>query len=506
MNLGKSFTISNVYQLPIDLINAANSVQQSTQTPFEMALLILLTSVSAAYQGKYDVESLGKRELPISIALCMVAESGLGKTRLLKECHQEIDKFDRQAQETSRDGEKKYNRQMKLHKKIIHKLENNIVKMTVEGANTDAERSRLDLLYNGEPKRPISIRVKSEDATVAGIRKWLSENVPNGILVNSDAGLLLDNIIKNASVYCDLWSGSDATIVQGLKNISINNPRLSMILMVQHHHFHKHINDRNSDLNNSGLAGRFLFCEISSNLGYRTFFGAVNDNSFNMLEPYHRVVADGLRLSYDNVDFNPVSRVIIHLDESAKLQLREYAIWAENHLLPGGMFYYARDFGSRYAEQVNRLAAPIAIIRNPQNPIVSAVDIMAANGILFNYSCIHVNRYFGLMPLEQERKDGELLYAYINNVINGVLGYTYFDCRLINRTTLLQRGPRSLRNKADLDPAIRFLIDSGRLFEAGIFMNARKKITAYSLQPPPASVKDMVIKRSQRASPPGAQL
>jgi hypothetical protein len=491
--------------LPESLLAAARSVQRSTQAPMEIVIITMIASITTAFQARYDVESLNGSSLPMSLAFCLITESGSGKTAVMKECLREINKLDADMAIASEHSEKAYSCESSLYKRAVREIEKQIVKAISNEQDDSHLRERLARLHENAPIRARTVQIKREDTTVAGIRKWLSDNVPSGIVANSDAGPMLDHIIRNAAVYCDLWSGSDATIQRAYTSYRIRKPRVTFLLMIQPHHLNLHLNSRDPELRNGGLSGRFFFYEISPIFGRRSF--THNNSSFDdgHLERYHDIIAKGLRISFQGVDAYPTPIRLIPLDDGAKYQLNVLSQQTEIALLPGGMFHYASDLGSRIVEHVIRIAAPLAIFENPQHPVVTQQHVIMASTLVLNYAQAHVNRILGFALSGVEIKDADALFNVICRLMQSDKAFTYMHTRVIRRSELMPRAPRSLRDKDRFDPIIRILIDTKRIFEVTILGWRNTRVTTYSLEhiPPDELERITYGRRPHHTSPAG---
>lgn len=125
----------------------------------------------------------------------------------------------------------------------------------------------------------------------------------------------------------------------------------------------------------------------------------------------------------------------------------------EANLGPGGRFQYARDHGSKLAENIARVAALLAYVELGEGEDISLGILEDTARIVFYFSDTYL-RCFEVLPegvqdamalseyLQSEREDGK---------------------RYVRKNKVRQSGPSRLRNKKSLDSSIDMLTQSGEI-------------------------------------------
>ena len=336
--------------------DAAAEIAAAVQVPIELAAQSVLGVASFAAQRMANVRHpVLRTEVPLSLFLLSVAQSGDRKSACDKQAARAVKEHSRALFEIYKEEQREY------------------LRRKAEGGDELVAPREANLIIR-EP-------------TLEGLQKSFENGQPSQAIFNDEAGSFFgghamkpENAAKTICGLSEFWDGQDIVRTRVSDRILLTNRRLTVHLLTQPVIAEKLLKD--PLLQQQGIFARFLVCQIESIAGSRFI-----DRS---LPP----VPDAARKRLDI----EVAR-LLNLEWAADftggavlscMELEPHAVEAwdllynesEKEQAPGGAFEIIGPFVSKVAEQTLRIAAILAVFDN--TPLVS-VDAMLRATRLANF-------------------------------------------------------------------------------------------------------------------------
>ena len=440
-------------EFPEQFLLIASAIQKQTQAPFELIMITLLEAHATTFSAAFEVEGLNGRPIPLSLYTLAIAVSGEGKSSTQSAIFEPIMRYSMESDQQYAKDLDAWQTHRDMWEKELDLLTKKRAKIYSDGSDTQHIDDTIERHLAKKPCKPRMSRIVSSDATPAGLRNWLAGGKGVGLLQNSDAGQLLNGpLVKEASLLCDLWSGSAITIDRGNSCISIPAPRVTISLKVQPNFFRELLEKNGEAFRSSGLGGRFLTYMPESRIGRRTLGEQLTEDDKTVLSNFHCRLYEDLKKYYGE---NHPTR-IIRLSHEARAYLRNIAGMVERDMAPGGRLSYMTEFATKFIEHSCRIAAILAIFEDHTAIALSLDQVRRAVTITDYFSRQYA---FAHSPYQGPGRD----ISIANELLQFLCMRYQIGQQVVPRTTVLQGGPKSLRNKANLDRAVEFLINWNRI-------------------------------------------
>lgn len=444
---------------PVDLWRMAIAVQKLTQAPGELVLNSTLCAIATTYQRHYDVEGLNGNPIPISLNMLAASPSGEGKTSAQRMINKPITEFSMKIEVLSNLGIDDWRASQAQWSCVQERLGARKAKMLADGKSIEQITATILSHCKHRPSKPRKARLISNDATPAGLRVWLADGLGCGLVMNGDAGNLINGpLLTEASLLCDLWSGENIIVDRGNAHLTISNPRLTISLMTQPPFVEKMLQKNGESYRGSGLSGRFLFYQPMSRIGRRHLGTQLDDEDKKFLEKYYQHITDSLERLYADGQQVVASRTMVKLSPATREFLVNAAQNIEVQMGPGGVFCFMPEFATKMIEHICRISALLTLYEGSEQDGISLENVRRAAEIVDYFARQYAatySPYFG--PVREIVNANELL---------GFMSLkTHYGMYAVPRTLIMQNAPAYLRKKKDLDNAINLLILNGQIVE-----------------------------------------
>ena len=440
-------------EFPEGLLVIANAIQKQTQAPFELIMITLLEAHATAYQGAFEVEGLNGRPLPIALYTLAIAMSGEGKSTTQSIIFEPILRLSREMDQQHAQHMEDWQIRHELWEKDLDLLTKQRAKLNSDGVDRQHIDDAIERHLQKKPRKPHLSRIVSSDATPAGLRNWLANGRGIGLLQNADAGQLLNGpLIKEASLLCDLWSGSSITIDRGHSCVSIPTPRVTISLKVQPNFFRELLEKNGEAFRSSGLSGRFLTYVPESRIGRRTLGVQLSEVEQSALLDFDARLYNDVKIFYGE----NYTRRVIGISHEARAFLRNFSGMIEKDMAPGGRLSHMTEFATKFIENACRIAAILAIFEDHAVINISLEQVRRAVTITDYFS----RQYAALhSPYQGIGRDISLA----NDLLQFLCIRSRIGQQIVPRKMALQFAPKILRNKANLDRAVELLLSYNRI-------------------------------------------
>lgn len=443
------------------LWRASCSLATQRQVAPEMALATFLGGLSIAAQGLYDVQLPHGVIRPVSLYMCIVSDSGEGKTATENKVMAPIKAFQSRVYAEYEKKIEEFKRDLDEWQLEYEILRNNVKKIiSKNGGIATKEKEAVRQHYKNKPKPPIRFRLLYQNTTPEALFQGLHEGVPIAGLAIDEGEIYFKSPMRYARAYLNsLYSGEDVIVTRATKpDITIINARLTAFFMIQTGILYSHIRPEDRE---SGFWARFTFCVPGQMRGRRVFDinNANIDSVWVDAEERIRTIVEENKKLIDNP--NMPRELLKFSSEAIKLWVR-LCNEIEAQIQPGGRFEACPDHASKLSDNIARASALIHIFEGCEGDI-SEQTLRIAIEIFCEFS----NHFQKVMiPPPQEVQDAYLLMDWFNE-------HRGFGNRVVSYNHVRQYGPSILRNKKRLRAAIDVLSINN---EIRLFMDGKTRM------------------------------
>lgn len=445
----------DVSMLPSVFADAVEACQRHTQAPIELIFASALGAASLACQERFDVVRPTGNTSPLSLFLLTIAESGERKTtadNFFQTSIRAVEVDRRQARQFAAISPQgvPYESALKAWKIRQAELEH-IYRMALrEGANGEELANIEKSLGTDRPVAPRDARMIFMNSTLEAILEALAGSRRSVGLISDEGGVVLDSrVSQHLSSLNVLWEGSPIHVDRVSKpSFHISDARVTISIMSQPGMFRRFIWRRNSEARDLGFLARALTCFPASTQGMRQITPL--ERPFSALDgEFHSIV----KMIMSKGEREATMRKLAFDQFAAQLWIK-FAQSVERNLARDGYFAEVRDFGSKLADNVARLAGIFAVFSS-RGAVPAHIDLPSVK------SAIHVGmwyaqefvRLFG--NAQQISEDHELCKLLVEFLSVKEQMQQLYDGWL-RAAEVLQYGPPKLRKARLLDSAIAY--------------------------------------------------
>lgn len=405
--------------LPAHLSDVIEAVEHKTQAPLEIIVNALLATGALALQRQYDVIDPDGIRKPLSLNILTIADSGERKTTVDKCFSKPF--FEHEAQQKERAHQSRVESEFQqIRFEEARKIIRSQIRESIENGDEDHQtlQKYKDLQALKPPPERLT-KIVYQDVTVPALIDGLAHNNPSAALMSSEAGsILAGNATEDLPLLNQLWDGEAISVKRKRPQTDINltDARLTVSLMTQYEPFKKFMNARKGYAKEVGFLARCLFSYPVSRQGYRT----------SSLDPrnahyYEHVIAAHQRTLLDFYRSTEPSTTIRYESDT----WHDYHA-IKNHieidLRPGGRLFEHRGYGSKYCNNLSRIAAIIAALS--YKTTIDRASLMAAQYLMTHYLDEYLNLSFRVSIPEQTFIDTNI----IRNIILDLCSRTAANC------------------------------------------------------------------------------
>lgn len=445
-----------VNALPKIIRDAVLEVQANVKAPLALVASSALGAVSLACQNSIEVCRMSDLKSPCSLFLLTIAESGERKTSVDALFTKPIRSFEEEQAEKHQQAMITYEAERLAWAAVQKGILSVIKKKTIRGEATDHDVQRLTEHSAKEPRRPKLVKLIYGDATPEGIKLGLCKNGPSAGIMSDEAGSIFNGRALNDLGFVNtLWDGVSTSVDRSSKeSFVVNNPRLTMSLMIQEGGLRKYIDRRGSEARDIGFLARFLVAYPLSTQGTRFIQHPIM--SWEYLPKFQECIANNLQKSIRDNGQASSERVCLSFSPDAQERwLRAYNA-IESRVTPGGPLSNIKDYAAKVADNLARMAALFHYFEGNQGDITfEAVDCAAE---ICSWYVSEFLRLFAPQPqIPQYQVDANQLECWLVNMAQSSGMVT------LKKNYIRQYGPNALRNKTRLEFALNALAANNRI-------------------------------------------
>ncbi len=434
--------------MPGKLSDVSNEVICATKAPLEMVTANVLGVTSTVGQHHCSMQMKPGVIVPTSLNMFIIAESGERKTAVQKLLFKPITEVESRRHEEAIQKAKAYKVQHALWKERVEGHRRALQKAIGKGDPSAPIEEDLRGALEAEPQ-PISARKLIYTDTTAEALLWgLNESGSSALLVHDEFGEFCDGpMARRLPLLNAIWSGSECTVDRKTAgSFVLKNPRLTCLLQAQPKVFERFMAKHGVQARGNGFLARFLLAFPASTQGTRFEDGStVECPTFEWF--YQRCEHLLNRSEHRALRFSP----------QAQYEWTQMANYYEQQMNPGGIYFAARDFASKAAENTARIAASLHAFLIDDSDEVSSEMLGYAGNLMGWYG----NQFLSIMGAHNPAMELERDLYDLENWIQSRL--TQNNTNYMPKSYLLQYGPNRLRCREKLDLLLGILSSHGRL-------------------------------------------
>ena len=452
----------------------------------------LIGALSAAIQDKVDVEVRPGTVVPSTVFTLVVAGSGARKTTVDTKMTKVASNFDKTASEAMKPQHARQKAKYQVWKLNLLRLEKQIQKGSGDEDELNQIQNELEKLYLDEPKQIPVPRMLYRDATPEAITKGLHSWRSGWLTTSEAASMFGGRTMSNLGLFNSLWDGSDLTVDRASsESYIVENPRLTISLMVQKKVFFEFLENKGSLARDNGFLARFLVCFPTPLEGSRFRLNATNswDNHENFQARLMEILMSTLPIAgvYPN-------REVLTLSADARIAIKYFTDQVERAMAPGQALSDISDCASKVGENAVRLAGLFHYYEGIEGPITSNTIKQAIAICEW-----HMNEFIRLFckapELPPEVQDAMAVEKFLRDRVA-----TFPRPNMVPKTYLFTHGPKTTRKKERLDLALHVLcmerkitlIREGKTFWVCLLSPYPPEVSLLNFQPNYAQILSIV--------------
>lgn len=434
------------HYLPTHLSRVIEAVEHKTQAPLEIIVNALLATGALALQRQYDVIDPDGICKPLSLNILTIADSGERKTTVDKCFSKPF--FEHEARQKERADQSRVESEFQqiYFEEAAKIARGNLRKSIKSGDDSSVAQQNFRDLQALKPQPERLTKIVYQDVTVPALIDGLAHNNPSAALMSSEAGsILAGNATEDLPLLNQLWDGEAISVNRKRPQTDINltDARLTVSLMTQYEPFKKFMNARKGYAKEVGFLARCLFSYPVSRQGYRT----------SSLDPqnalYHEhVIAGHQRVLLDFYQSTEPSTTIRY-DESTWCDYHAIKNHIEIDLRPGGRLFEHRGYGSKYCNNLSRVAAIIALLSD--KTVIDRDSLMAAEFLMTHYLNEYLNISFRVSIPDQTFMDANVIRERLFHLCNRTSTNCFKQDQLERKIlSLLEKSRKRTKDVIDL--------------------------------------------------------
>lgn len=331
---------------------AVTEAARELQVSREMAMMCAFGAMATACQGHVNVQMPTGGQVPTSLMLLTIADSGERKTTTQNYFFEAINTLNYAAHRANEVALVEHRVEHQLWSTRKRHLERMYSKCAAQedDAATCLALEAVAKHVRAEPQPARSGKFLYEDTTPQALVQMLYENAPNGCLQTSEANSIFSGkALGELDKLNTLWDGGNVIVDRvSRESFILQNARLTLSLMAQPSVIARFMGKRGEEARGTGFLSRFLIAKPRLMAGQRTHSG---------LSALPRKQAFNARIRERLDSTVPPDRQALCFSESATDLWLQYNQQLEQQMQENGLYHYLKDHASKLLENTSRLAA-----------------------------------------------------------------------------------------------------------------------------------------------------
>jgi hypothetical protein len=422
--------------LPKDLDQLVHEIQACVQAPRELIVTVVLATMALSVQHSCRVEVKPGLSRPVGLFLFAQCESGERKSAILKLLFKPFMEIQRRWSEEASAELATYEVEHALWREKVDALRAALKRASRKGESTDEIEKKLREILKARPKRSSARKLIYADVTPEALLEGLHECGNSAALVYDEFAQFCDGpMARQLGNLNTLWSGEELPVDRKTSPSFVVRPAGFTCLFLPQPSVFKRFLDKQGDYaHGNGFFARVLPCSPLSTQGQR-FENGVQAADTNLHWFYDRC----------NKQLEKTEPRLLKFSPEAQSDWISIANFYESTVQPGGPFCGSKEFASKAAENIARIAAVMHAFLYDNGDEISAETLHYAGDLFYYYGKQHLMSFARAHPFTEDQRNAIELCAWIYSILSG-RRWNY-----LTKAYILQYGPNRLRNKAKLD-------------------------------------------------------
>lgn len=451
-----NFNQFNLENFPIHALGellggAVCEATQATSNSASPNAVAILAVASLCAQGLVEVEKRPGLISPIGQFFAVIQPSGERKSASLSKVLPPLNAFATEASALHKAALAEFEAAMAAWRAEERGIQASIRRKAELTEQLDEERQRLREHARSKPNRPKRFKLVHENVTPTALWSSLAESIPTTSLISDEGHLIISSrALSDPGLLNKAWDSSTLIIDRATAGeLFIEKPALTVLLQFQPGVFQQLLTQKGELLRDSGFFARCFVIAPPVMAGSRFLAYAPTLDTQNLVRFHerctellnaHKVDDQGQLLPRRTLEFSP--------EAQARWEYEHDLI--EQAMQPNGFYFQFRDFASKQADKIARLAALLHTFEEHEGPISTATLERAI--IIGNWFAGEFVRIFTPPPPVPEGYNNALtVQEWLVNFFK-TTGFT-----TIRKNEILQLGPNPVRAKAALNGALVYL-------------------------------------------------
>ncbi len=423
-----------------------NELSVATETPIELASMAVLSILSTAVQGKYKVEVKPDYQEPLNIWACVALPPGSRKSAVLSAITVPLIEWEKKKR---LELEPEINKIISENKSLEARIKELRRQASSSKENYHSFNEEIVMLESKILEVPVFPQLYTTDITPENLGTMMASNKERMAVLSDEAGIFdilegrYSGGIPNLDIFLQGHAGSSVRVNRGSRPpVFLERPFLTLGLTPQPDVLRGLT--KNPAFRGRGLLGRFLYAIPVSNLGSRNL--SAKNMSKEVKEGFYEVIS--LILNQQEVKVP----LILKLSEEAYKDWRSYALVIEVKMADDGPFVHIRDWSSKLAGAIARIAGLIHVARHAQyDPQVIEIskEDMKESIKLGHVLSEHALAAFDLMGADPALDGARAILDWVKR--NRKEQFTFRDCHYAHKNRF--------KRAKDMEPSVEILED-----------------------------------------------
>ena len=427
--------------LPPKIRAAVQAVSYQVQASPGLVASVAFSALSMAGQGSINVCRPGMSPSPASLSILVLADSGHRKTSVYSKLYKVIEQHENQL--VNLDAQRIRDQEVAFE---LWKADNDDLRKALrKERGTEFEddiRVKLEAHLKAKPQAIAVRKMLYRDTTMQALLDGMTRGGNLVGLVSHEGGIIFNSpVLNDQGSLNTAWDGQALSVTRKtMPEARVENPRLTILALVQPGIFWDFIERDAGKSRHSGLLARFLVCAPYTDVGYR-FEGPLPEYEVNEIAQHLREFEIALqKLLLESYPLEGCAEFkTVTFDQDSQAIWYEMINQFEADNRPGRPFEHFIDFGSKLGDNLARLAA-LLVYFETGSLIISAEYLRRAHHIL----CWYINEYLWLFRLDKPLSETDALQ---NRLYNWLLKNSHNGLYPLSRITQYAGSPFKTRAK-----------------------------------------------------------
>lgn len=456
MNPGQNHYPIN--QFPLALGKVIHSIMVHTQAPASLVGTVLIGSLAESVQALVDVQLPDGQLCTTSMWTLAIADSGSGKTPVMKMSRQSIVAFEQKMAMEHATKLADYNRQLMLWKAKQKALEGMLRSQVRRGQDTQEIEQTITEHLAKEPLPPKLLKISYPDATPEALIMGMSNNSPNVSIANDEASKIFNGHMANGLASLNQgWDGQPLTVDRRTlkETIIVPFPRVTLNLALQSALMEKYFKKRGTEIRDLGSLQRCLISRPPNDPCLIRL--TPTDTDVTRQEEYNNRLTALLQQGINEHGEPIESKQVMHFSPAATYRFHKFCEELAQDTYPGGPLENVRDYVAKAPRNAAKLAALFARFESDTDTITE--EMLGCAIQVINW---YIDEFQMVMTMPTE------LEITAKDFIEWLLDFAEKrGNRYLIQNDILKHAPSKLRSSARLNDVLNLLAEQDliQLFE-----------------------------------------